>query len=242
MADANIYVILDGSGSMGGVKLDVVKGINEFIKEQQDDAKAKGDDVLFTLTTFDSQILEVYDNEDLQIVAPVTLAQTYLGGGTALLDAIGRTLTTAEDKAAPRNIVVIYTDGAENASKEFKNADISALIEKLEKTGAWQFIYLGAEFGDFHKDTAFVALASAGGAHAHSINTTKGNVSGTFAAVSQTTNYLRGASVQDYDAVANEKLFSPLTLGKMGVDLSDVEAPTTPATTARKSKGTKDSK
>lgn len=238
MADQNIYLIIDGSGSMSGVKHDVVKGINEFIKEQQDDVAATGDDVLFSLTTFDNNVMEVYSAEDLNLVNPVTLQQTYLGGGTALLDAIGRTLTNAEDVAAPRNIVVIYTDGHENQSHEFTHDQIAKLIEKLEGTGAWQFIYLGAEFGDFQKDAAFGTLRAAGKRHSHSINTSKDNVSGTFAAVATASNYLRGASTEDYNAVADDKLFSPLTLSKMGVDLSDVEVAPTNVTEPKTTKST----
>lgn len=225
-ADANIFVIIDGSGSMSGVKHDVVDGINEFISEQQTDAQQSGDTVKFWLTTFDDQVMEIYQGEDLSLVTPVSLKDTYLGGSTALLDAIGKTLTNAENDVAPRNIVVIYTDGGENASREFKKDQVGDMLEKFTKTGKWQIIYLGSEFADFQNDTQGFAAVSRGAKHTHSINTTKGNVTGAFATVSKTTNYLRNASVEDYDAVAEERLFSPLTLSKMDVDLSDVEAPT----------------
>lgn len=192
MADTNIYLIIDGSGSMSSQKHDVVKGINEFIKEQQDDARATGDPTTLWLTSFDSNVHQVYDGEDISLVNPVSVTDTYLGGGTALLDAIGRTLTNAEDNSASRNLVVIYTDGQENQSSEFKHEEIKNLIEKLDKTGKWQFIYLGAEFGDFQKDRAFAAVASASGSS--SLNTSKSNVSGTWSNVSQTANYYRSAT------------------------------------------------
>lgn len=201
MADQNIYVIIDGSGSMSGVKHDVVKGVNEFIKEQQDDVAKTGLSVLFSLTTFDSNVMEVYSAEDITLVNPVILKDTFLGGGTALLDAIGKTLTNAEDVAAPRNIVVIYTDGEENSSHEFKLEEIGKLIEKLEATGAWQFIYLGAEFGAFQEDAVYGVTASATGGRMSSMNTSKGQVTNTFKNLSGTASLYRNATdaqVQDY--------------------------------------------
>lgn len=206
MVDQAIYVIIDGSGSMSGVKYDVVDGINEFIKEQQDDVKGTNDVVHFSLTTFDSQVMEVYINEEISLVAPVTVKDTFMGGGTALLDAIGRTLTKAEDEQAARNIVVIYTDGQENQSREFTHAQVSELIEKLTDTGNWQFIYLGAEFADFHKEAAFGTLVGSAGASLSSLNTGKGAqaVRGTWQNVSATTNYHRHADQATYGTFNTE--------------------------------------
>lgn len=201
MADQNIYVIIDGSGSMGGIKHDVVTGINEFIKEQKDDVAKTGDNVKFSLTSFDNKVMEVYTAEDIALVNPVTLQDTFLGGGTALLDAIGKTLSLAESVVADRNLVVIYTDGHENASHEFTNEDIGKLIEKLEATGKWQIIYLGAEFGDFASDAAYGTLSMSSGGRMSTVNTSKKNVTGTISTASATAAYYRNASdaaVQDF--------------------------------------------
>jgi hypothetical protein len=205
MADTNIYVILDGSGSMGDVKHDVVKGINTFIKEQKQDAQIQGDDVLFSLTTFDNKVMEVYVNEDLQLVSDVALKDTYLGGGTALLDSIGRTLTAADGSFAPRNILVIYTDGGENSSREFTKEQVSKLLEDFEQNRNGQVIYLGAEFADFVNDTAgygTVAMAAAG---ASSLNTSKQHVSSTFSNLSRGVSYYRGASPEEVNVVNQTK-------------------------------------
>lgn len=195
MADANIYVIIDGSGSMHDVRHDVVKGINEFIKEQQDDAQSQGDDVKFWLTTFDTTINDVYSAEDLELVKPLSINDTYLGGGTALLDAIGKTLTNAEDEAALRNIVVIYTDGQERDSREFTRDQIGDLLKKLTDTGDWQVVYLGAEFGDFAKDRAQYAMATSTATGTYSaMNTSKMNSPLVLSNVSKTVTHYRNAN------------------------------------------------
>lgn len=188
-ADVGIYVILDGSGSMSDVKNDVVNGINDFIAEQQKDSIKSNDSTEFTLVAFDSNVHDIYDHEDVSLVSPVTTSQTYYGGGTALLDAIGRTLTKAEQDQAARNLVVIYTDGHENQSHEFTHEQVKSLYDKFSQSGNWQFIFLGAEFADFAEEAAFVGVAGA-----QTFNSSKANVGQTWSTVSAGANYYRSAT------------------------------------------------
>lgn len=193
-ADLGIYLVIDGSGSMSGQRKEVVDGVNDFISEQQADVKGSNDDVRFTLTTFDEKVMQVYDGEDISLVRPVTVRDTFIGGGTALYDALGRTLTNAEDAAADRNIVVIYTDGETWADREFDKDKIKDLIDRLEATGDWQFIFLGAEFNEFAEAADNVGIAAG-----MTVNTskTRGGMAATWGAVSQTTNYYKSAPKAD---------------------------------------------
>lgn len=229
MVDQAIYVIIDGSGSMSAIKQDVVKGINEFIKEQQDDVKASGEDVKFSLTTFDTNVMEVYIKENISLVNPVTIKETFLGGGTALLDAIGQTLTNAEDVQADRNLVVIYTDGEENSSREFDKDDIEKLIEKLSNTGKWQFVYLGAEFAEFTEDAAFGAVGSAASGTFSALNTGKGSVTDTWRNVSRTSTMYRGMSHAAMDSLDSERSLLDVAQ-EDGVDWDAVEDKETTST------------
>ena len=73
-------------------------------------------------------------------------------GMTALLDAIGKTANTvaarqqtAAASAVPaKTVVVIMTDGMENASKEYHYADVKTLIERQQKEFGWEFLFMGA--------------------------------------------------------------------------------------------------
>lgn len=225
MVDQGIYVIIDGSGSMSGIKNDVVTGINEFIAEQQQLVAGTNDVVRFSLTAFDTNVMEIFVKEDLNLVNPVSTQETFLGGGTALLDAVGRTLTKAEEDAAVRNIVVIYTDGGENSSREFTKDQIRELFERLDKAGNWQFIFLGAEFEDFAEDAAgFGVMAGAAGGKFSSMNTSKGNVAGTWATVSATTNYHRNATAAQYDTLrSGERDVAVAAAQDAGVDWDTVD-------------------
>lgn len=152
MSELDIYLILDGSGSMRPVQADVVKGVNEFIEEQKEDKKDTGDDIRLSLTVFDDQVFEEYLLEDIDLIQPVTQKDTLKGGSTALFDAIGRTVTRAEaDNYPTRKLLVIYTDGGENASREYKKDQIRELLERLQDTGLWQIVYMSAELEDFQQ-------------------------------------------------------------------------------------------
>jgi Mg-chelatase subunit ChlD len=75
-----------------------------------------------------------------------------VGGTTALLDAIGRTIcklanvqrNTAEEYRAGKVLFVIITDGMENASREFSAEKVKAMIEEEKEKHGWEFIFLGA--------------------------------------------------------------------------------------------------
>ncbi|MET0830897.1 MAG: VWA domain-containing protein, partial [Acidimicrobiia bacterium] len=66
---------------------------------------------------------------------------------------IGRLVTTAGERLAtlaegqrPGTVIVgIMTDGHENASHEYRYADVKALIERQTDEFSWQFLYMGAD-------------------------------------------------------------------------------------------------
>ena len=51
---------------------------------------------------------------------------------------------TAESERAEHVVVVITTDGMENASREFNEEKVSRMIEHQKSKCGWEFIYLGA--------------------------------------------------------------------------------------------------
>jgi hypothetical protein len=74
------------------------------------------------------------------------------GGGTALLDALGRkivsfgqTLSALPEDERPENVIfAIVTDGEENSSQEYTWKTIQHMIEHQTDTYGWNFTYLGA--------------------------------------------------------------------------------------------------
>ncbi|MGW5477634.1 VWA domain-containing protein [Streptomyces sp. NPDC004008] len=153
----HIAVILDRSGSMQAVKSDTEGGLRAFLEAQHE---APGSTTV-SLYQFDDQYQAVYENTPLALVPDFTLQPR---GMTALLDAVGRTVTTLgeqladmpEDDRASEVIVVILTDGHENASREYTLTQIKDLITEQQTAYGWKFVFLGAD------QDAFAAAADIG--------------------------------------------------------------------------------
>lgn len=143
-----VIVLLDRSGSMMSIRDDMVGGFNTFIEEQK---KLDGA-CHFTLTQFDSDAIEaVYEARPVDIVPKLVLEPR---GLTPLLDAMGRTLTAAKERIEHGRIkpdkvlVMIITDGQENASHEFSKDAVRTLVAERVAAG-WSFTYLGADVDAF---------------------------------------------------------------------------------------------
>lgn len=132
-----IICILDRSGSMSGQANQVINNFNSFLKEQQ---SIEGDANL-TLILFDDQYETVYNSLNLKEVPPLTEGTYFTRGMTAMNDAIGKTLN--EKQRNEKAIVLIHTDGYENASKEYTQATVKTLVDKLKKK--WEFIFVGGD-------------------------------------------------------------------------------------------------
>lgn len=141
----DITVVLDRSGSMQSTRTDAEGGFNSFVADQR---KIAGK-CLVTLTQFDDVYEVVYSGRPISDVPPLTLVPR---NSTALLDAIGKTindtgkrLAALSDADRPEHvIVVIITDGGENASREFKGDKIQEMIKHQRETYNWQFVFIGA--------------------------------------------------------------------------------------------------
>ena len=140
-----IVCIIDKSGSMHSIKNDAIGGFNTFIEEQKKlEGKAN-----VSLVLFNTEYSPVYYNKPLNEVESLNEKTFQPVGGTALLDAIGRTLNELMTKegseiAPDKYLVVILTDGEENSSREYTNEAIKKIIEDLRAKGNWEFAYLGA--------------------------------------------------------------------------------------------------
>ena len=140
--------ILDRSGSMDGLENDTIGGFNSFIKKQK---KEEGEVVVSTVL-FDHQLEVIHDRVDLDEVPLLTEEEYYVGGCTALLDAMGQTIhhirkvqkSLKEEERPDKTIFIITTDGMENASTEYSYEKLRRLVEKQKREAEWEFLFLGA--------------------------------------------------------------------------------------------------
>lgn len=143
-----LVFILDKSGSMSGLEADTIGGYNSMLAKQQ----AVEVECHITTVLFDNNYELLHDRIDLKAVGAITEKEYQVGGSTALLDAIGRTINkignvqkhTADDYRAEKVLFVIITDGEENSSREYSAEKVKALIERQKTKYGWEFIFLGA--------------------------------------------------------------------------------------------------
>lgn len=135
-----ILVIGDRSGSMEPLLPEVVGGFNNFLHDQQN----LNTPTEMTFVLFDDQYEAICTNTPSQNVEDMTVKTWKARGMTALLDAIGKGIGDFTPGSDDQAVVVIITDGQENASKEYKRDTIKKLIEDKEKLG-WKFIFLASD-------------------------------------------------------------------------------------------------
>lgn len=143
-----IVFILDRSGSMSGLESDTIGGYKSFLKAQ----KETEGDAKVTTVLFDHEYMLLHDRADINDVKPITDKEYYARGTTALLDAVGKTILdigadlreTPEEERPAKVILVIITDGYENASREFTYKKVNEMISHQRNKYNWEFIFLGA--------------------------------------------------------------------------------------------------
>lgn len=140
--------ILDRSGSMAGLESDTIGGFNAMLQKQK---KEEGQAYVSTVL-FDDTSTVLHDRVSLDAIEPITDKDYYVGGCTAMLDAIGGAIhhignvhkyAREEDRPA-KTIVVITTDGLENASRRYSCEEVKKMIKRQEEKYGWEFLFLGA--------------------------------------------------------------------------------------------------
>ena len=147
----HISVILDRSGSMEAIRDDIIGGFNADIARQQ----AQPGQATLTLVQFDHQDpYEVVHQFRALASVPRLDCETFVPRGrTPLLDAMGRGINDIDvqirklaEAARPEKVmVVIITDGQENARSEFSKAQVEKLIKEKQDGLGWQFLFLSAD-------------------------------------------------------------------------------------------------
>jgi hypothetical protein len=137
----NIVMILDRSGSMAGKESDVIGGFNSFISSCRDANLAN---CSVTYVRFDMEVERVF-TEELADVPELTGLFYQPRGNTALLDAVGQSVSSVTSEPDNRYIVVTFTDGHENASREWTKEKVSGLLRERETLGNWTFAFFGAD-------------------------------------------------------------------------------------------------
>lgn len=132
-----IVIVLDESGSMSPIKENMCKAINDLIKEQK---QIKDRPATFTLVKFNDKVNRVIKNKPLDVINELTSNDYNPNGATALYDCIGDTIEWFRNEKDV--LMVIVTDGQENASRSFTKSEVNIMIEDKKRTNNWSYVYL----------------------------------------------------------------------------------------------------
>ena len=173
-----IIFILDESGSMQGTESDVIGGFNQFLEQQKAKAYEKSSVSLYKFNSSWSKIFSDLPLNEIRPLQPGDytpggLTALYDAIGTAISEAdkqnrhtrhghiaesrpglIAESTTECAPGATAQSkpdmvMMVIITDGQENASREYDSRQVKRLIQEHEQNENWQFIYLGSDLSNF---------------------------------------------------------------------------------------------
>ena len=195
----NIRVVLDRSGSMSNCVYQTVDALNGYLIGMQ----KENTEGLVTISLFDSQSIDIgVDKVQIKDLSPLDYSFLTPRASTPLYDAIGAAIyehsnydVTKEDK----KVLVIVTDGLENASREYTVDAIKKLVEEKEESG-WLIVYLGSDH-DIYKQTKMMGIDPG-----RSIRYSKGKSDSAFRSVLRTSeDYYRGTKAIEIEFTEEER-------------------------------------
>lgn len=154
----HICIVLDASGSMSDIEDDTKGSFNSFIKVQK---AAEGKTVL-DIYQFSGEVRRIVEHVDLASFSDDLMARYTCSGCTALNDAVctaidtlGQEFAAMKEEDRPENVLmVIITDGFENASRKFSSSDVKERIKHQTEKYSWEFQYLAANQDAFATGSA----------------------------------------------------------------------------------------
>lgn len=146
----HICFVLDESGSMYNSIDDIIEGFQKLIDEQR---KEKNGECIISLYRFSNTVKKDYIGKPVDEVPRLTYfpwgcTAMNDGVGTAI-DEIGKWLSDMDESERPsKNMIVIMTDGQENASKKYDFDVVKKKIKHQEEKYSWTFVYMGTNLQD----------------------------------------------------------------------------------------------
>lgn len=141
----HIGILIDRSGSMYSIKNDMEGNLAEFLNKQ----KELPGICTVSIAQFDQQFEMLQSFVDIHELEQIKIAPR---GITALYDALGKFIkrtghslsSIVEENRPSKVLIIVITDGQENASRDYTASEIRKMVELQEKIYSWDFVYLGA--------------------------------------------------------------------------------------------------
>ena len=153
MNNKTIYhFVVDQSGSMAGLENQTIEGFNTQLKTiKKLKEEFPQNDYIVSVTYFENEVFDVIRFGKVEDIPLLNRENYNPGSSTSLLDAIGQTIYSIEEKFGNEInedkatvVLVILTDGYENSSRKYSYNQIAKDIDRLNETNKWIFTFLGA--------------------------------------------------------------------------------------------------
>lgn len=149
-----VAFVLDESGSMSGKEQTVIGGFNEHLNVLRNRQTESGDTkvALFKFgSPPDSRPRRLFRGKSPDEIRELSRGNYNPSGVTPLNDAVGMAINDlvqydTQDGTNRAFLVIVLTDGQENASREFTGSQIADRISSLQATGRWTITFVGAQF------------------------------------------------------------------------------------------------
>lgn len=197
-----VHFVLDETGSMNTVRDATIDGFNEYVNGLKQDTKHS---YFLTLTKFDSTGIKlVYDGLPLNEV-PALDHDTYKPGAmTNLNDAIAHSIKFTENTISKRKkkcnvLIIVMTDGHENASVEYRDVNVIREMVKNKEADGWTITFLGANL-DAQKVGSTYAIQS-GNTKSYSVHNMAATMRGlSDATIAYASSTVTGSATNDFFA------------------------------------------
>ncbi|MBM3451552.1 MAG: VWA domain-containing protein [Bacteroidetes bacterium] len=153
MNNKTIYhFVVDQSGSMSGLENETIEGFNSQLKTiKKLKEEFPQNEYVVSVTYFEDEVFDIIRFGKVEEIPLLNRENYKPGSSTSLLDAIGHTIYSIEEKYGNEInedkatvVIVILTDGYENSSRKYTYEQIAKNIDRLNETKKWIFTFLGA--------------------------------------------------------------------------------------------------
>jgi uncharacterized protein YegL len=147
------HFVVDQSGSMSGSEGPTIEGFNSQLNTlKQLKLEHLENEYIVSVTYFEDEVMDIVKFAPIEEIQLLSRENYRPGGLTALLDGIGKSIEAIRRKYdhelradLASVVMVILTDGGENASRFYTRNLIAEMIKELDATGKWTFSFLGAD-------------------------------------------------------------------------------------------------
>ncbi|MEY3051241.1 MAG: hypothetical protein RLY31_1026 [Bacteroidota bacterium] len=145
--------VLDASGSMSSDSKEVLGELNQQLQTLKDKYAETRRPCRVSIVKFNTDYRMLRDNEPIETVALVEREEYIPGGMTALYDSFGISVAKADARVGfqvgtgeAEALVVVFTDGLENASREYSGQQVSSIFKDYQQRPGWEIILVGTDF------------------------------------------------------------------------------------------------